>query len=87
MTGETVVRLGYGMYFSSAPVASNPGTPLEAPLPYARSFAITAPAFPNLPSYVLSQFPGGSSDFDTTGRTAGENVHFDRNVSSPYMQS
>jgi hypothetical protein len=75
------------MYFASAPVASNPGTPLEAPFPYARSFAITAPAFPNLAAYTLSQFPGGASDFDTTGRTAGENVHFDRNARSPYMQS
>jgi hypothetical protein len=87
LTGATIVRLGYGMYFASAPVASNPGTPLEAPFPYARSFAITAPAFPNLASYVLSRFPGGASDFDRTGRTAGENVHFDRNSRAPYMQS
>ncbi|MEX2262560.1 MAG: TonB-dependent receptor [Bryobacteraceae bacterium] len=87
LTNATIIRLGYGMYFSSAPVASNPGTPLEAPFPYARSFALTAPAFPSLPLFVLSGFPGGASDFDATGRTAGENVHFDRNSRSPYMQS
>lgn len=63
---STVVRLGYGMYFASAPVASNPGTPLEAPFPYARSFSIPPVAYPNLASYVLSAFPGGASDFDTT---------------------
>ncbi|MBI3683159.1 MAG: carboxypeptidase regulatory-like domain-containing protein [Acidobacteria bacterium] len=87
LTNSTIVRTGYGMYFASAPVASNPGTPLEAPFPYARSFAIPSAAFPNLPSYVLSRFPGGASDFDRTGRTAGENVHFDRNSRAPYMQS
>jgi hypothetical protein len=86
-TNTTVIRMGYGMYFSSAPVASNPGTPLEAPFPYARSFALTAPAFPSLPLFTLSAFPGGASDFDRTGRTAGENVHFDRNSRAPYMQS
>ncbi len=86
LTDTTILRLGYGMYFSSAPVASNPGTPLEAPFPYARSFALTAPAFPSLPLFTLSRFPGGASDFDTTGRTAGENVHFDRNSRAPYMQ-
>ncbi len=86
-TSTTIFRLGYGMYFASAPVASNPGTPLEAPFPYARSFALTAPAFPSLPLFTLSRFPGGASDFDTTGRTAGENVHFDRNSRAPYMQS
>ncbi len=84
---STVVRAGYGMYFSSAPVASNPGTPLEAPFPYARSFALTAPAFPSLPLFVLSRFPGGDTTFDRTGRTAGENVHFDVNSRAPYMQS
>jgi hypothetical protein len=87
VNNATIVRLGYGMYFASAPVASNPGTPLEAPFPYARSFALTAPAFPSLPLFTLSRFPGGASDFDTTGRTAGENVHFDRNSRAPYMQS
>jgi hypothetical protein len=87
LTGATVIRMGYGVYFSSAPVASNPGTPLEAPFPYAQSFAIPSPAFPNLPSYVLSRFPGGAPGFDRTGRSAGENVHFDRNSRSPYMQS
>ena len=84
---STVIRAGYGMYFSSAPVASNPGTPLEAPFPYARSFALTAPAFPSLPLFVLSRFPGGETTFDRTGRTAGENVHFDVNSRAPYMQS
>ncbi len=84
---RTVVRMGYGMYFASAPVASNPGTPLEAPFPYARSFAIPPVAFPNLASYTLSTFPGGASDFDRTGRTAGENVFFDRESRAPYMQS
>jgi hypothetical protein len=68
-------------------VASNPGTPLEAPFPYAQSFAITAPAYPNLAWYTLSAFPGGAPGFDRTGRLAGENVHFDRNARSPYMQS
>jgi len=87
LSGATILRAGYGMYFASAPVASNPGTPLEAPFPYARSFAISAPAFPNLAAWALSRFPGGASDFDTTGRTAGENVHFDRNSRAPYMQS
>jgi hypothetical protein len=87
LTNMTVLRMGYGMYFASAPVASNPGTPLEAPFPYAQSFAIPAPAFPNQAAYVLSQFPGGAPGFDTTGRSAGENVHFDRNASAPYMQS
>lgn len=87
LTNSTVIRGGYGMYFSSAPVASNPGTPLEAPFPYARSFAVAPVALPNLPLFVLSQFPGGASDFDTTGRTAGENVYFDRASRSPYMQS
>lgn len=84
---STVIRMGYGMYFSSAPVASNPGTPLEAPFPYARSFALIAPAFPSLPLFVLSRFPGGETTFDRTGRSAGENVHFDRSSRSPYMQS
>jgi hypothetical protein len=87
VNNATVIRMGYGMYFASAPVASNPGTPLEAPFPYARSFALTAPAFPSLPLFTLSRFPGGASDFDTTGRTAGENVHFDTNSRAPYMQS
>ncbi len=84
---DTVVRMGYGMYFASAPVASNPGTPLEAPFPYARSFAIPPVAFPNLASYTLSAFPGGASNFDRSGRTAGENVFFDRESRAPYMQS
>jgi hypothetical protein len=83
----TVLRAGYGMYFASAPVASNPGTPLEAPFPYARSFAITAPAFPALPLFVLSRFPGGDTTFDRTGRTAGENAYFDPKSVAPYMQS
>jgi hypothetical protein len=48
---------------------------------------LTAPAFPSLPLFTLSGFPGGASDFDTTGRTAGENVHFDINSRAPYMQS
>ena len=87
ITHATVIRAGYGMYFASAPVASNPGTPLEAPFPYARSFTIPPVAYPNLASYVLSRFPGGASDFDTTGRTAGENVYFDRKSRAPYMQS
>jgi hypothetical protein len=87
VSNTLVIRAGYGMYFSSAPVASNPGTPLEAPFPFARSFAIPPPAFPNLAAYVLSRFPGGASDFDTTGRTAGENVYFDRKSRAPYMQS
>lgn len=87
LTSKTILRAGYGVYFSSAPVASNPGTPLEAPFPYARSFALTAPAFPSLPLFTLSRFPGGAADFDATGRSAGENVHFDRNSRSPYMQS
>jgi len=87
LTGTTILRAGYGMYFASAPVASNPGTPLEAPFPYARSFTISPVAYPNLASYVLSKFPGGASDFDTTGRTAGENVFFDRKSRAPYMQS
>jgi len=86
-TDAWVLRLGYGMYFSSAPVASNPGTPLEAPFPYARSFTIPAAPLTNLASYVLSRFPGGASDFDVTGRTAGENVYFDRKSRAPYMQS
>ncbi len=86
-TDAWVVRLGYGMYFSSAPVASNPGTPLEAPFPYARSIAIPPVALPNLASYVLSRFPGGESTFDVTGRTAGEVVFFDRKSRAPYMQS
>lgn len=87
LNDATVLRMGYGMYFSSAPVASNPGTPLEAPFPYARSFALVAPAFPSLPLFTLSRFPGGDSTFDRTGRTAGENVHFDVNSRAPYMQS
>jgi hypothetical protein len=87
LNNATVIRSGYAIYFASAPVASNPGTPLEAPFPYARSFALTAPAFPSLPLFVLSQFPGGASDFDTTGRSAGENVYFDRASRAPYMQS
>lgn len=87
LNDATVIRTGYGMYFASAPVASNPGTPLEAPFPYARSFALTAPAFPSLPLFVLSRFPGGETTFDRTGRTAGENVHFDVNSRAPYMQS
>lgn len=83
---KTVVRLGYGLYHASAPVASNPGTPLEAAFPWARSFAL--PSVPlGEPLFSLSRFPGGASTFDTTGRTAGEIVFFDRKSRAPYMQS
>ncbi len=84
---KTVVRLGYGMYFASAPVASNPGTPLEAAFPWARSFALPPVLVPDDPLFNLSRFPGGSSTFDTSGRTAGEIVFFDRKSQAPYMQS
>ncbi|MBL8227317.1 MAG: TonB-dependent receptor [Bryobacterales bacterium] len=82
-----VVRAGYGIYYASAPVASNPGTPLEAPFPFARSVAIPPTRFPNEVLFTLSAFPLLPSDFDRTGRTAGEIVYFDRESRAPYMQS
>jgi hypothetical protein len=84
---KTVLRLGYGVYFASAPVASNPGTPLEAAFPWARSFALPPTVLPVDPLFSLTRFPGGESTFDTTGRTAGEIVYFDRESRAPYMQS
>lgn len=84
---QTVVRLGYGIYYASAPVASNPGTPLEAAFPWARSISLPPVVLPAQSLFNLSRFPGGASNFDTTGRTAGEIVYFDRNSRSAYMQS
>ena len=83
---RTVLRLGYGVYFASAPVASNPGTPLEAAFPWARSFTLPVTVLPVDPLFALSRFPGGESTFDTTGRTAGEIVFFDPQSRAPYMQ-
>lgn len=87
LMAKTVVRLGYGIYFASAPVASNPGTPLEAAFPWARSISLPAVSLPAQPLFTLSRFPGGASNFDTTGRTAGEIVYFDPNSRAAYMQS
>jgi len=84
---RTVVRLGYGIYYASAPVASNPGTPLEAPFPYARSIALPPTTYPNQVAFTLSAFPQLPTDFDRTGRTAGEIVYFDKASKAPYMQS
>ena len=84
---RTVVRMGYGIYFASAPVASNPGTPLEAPFPYSRSVALPPTVYPNQVLYTLSAFPVTPDDFDRTGRTAGANVYFDKESRAPYMQS
>lgn len=68
-------------------MASNPGTPLEAAFPWARSFDLPPVALPTDPLFNLSRFPGGASTFDTTGRTAGEIVFFDPGSRAPYMQS
>ncbi len=84
---RTYVRVGYGIYYGSAPVASNPGTPLEAPFPYARSVALPPTTYPSQVAFTLSRFPLLPSDFDRTGRTAGENVYFDKESKAPYMQS
>ena len=85
---RTVIRAGYGMYFASAPVASNPGTPLEAAFPWARSIALPPTTYPQEVLYTLSRFPGAQGpDFDRTGRTAGEVVFFDPESKAPYMQS
>ncbi|MEK7751991.1 MAG: TonB-dependent receptor, partial [Acidobacteriota bacterium] len=87
LTPRMVARLGYGVYYTSATVASNPGTPLEAAFPWARSFDLPPTTLPIDPLFNLSRFPGGASTFDTTGRTAGEIVYFDPASRTPYMQS
>jgi hypothetical protein len=84
---RTALRAGYGIYYTTPASASNPGTPLQAAFPWARSFTVPPVARLGDPLFVLSQFPGGASDFDTTGRTAGEIVWFDPDSVTPYMQS
>jgi hypothetical protein len=84
---STVLRAGYGVYYSTPATASNPGTPLEAAFPWARSFSVPPATRLGDPLFVLSRFPGGASDFDTTGRTAGEIVWFDPESVTPRMES
>lgn len=87
LDSRMVVRAGYGIYYATPATASNPGTPLEAAFPWARSFSVPPAARLGDPLYLLSRFPGGASDFDTTGRTAGEIVWFDPDSVTPYMQT
>ncbi|MBI3262547.1 MAG: TonB-dependent receptor, partial [Acidobacteria bacterium] len=82
-----VLRAAYGVSYATPATASNPGTPLEAAFPWARSFSVPPAARLGDPLFVLSRFPGGASDFDTTGRTAGEIVWFDPNSATPRMQT
>lgn len=84
---RTVMRAGYGISYATPATASNPGTPLEAAFPWARSFSVPPVARLGDPLFVLSRFPGGASDFDATGRTAGEIVWFDPESVTPTMQS
>src|SRR5262249_29301272 len=86
-TSSTVIRAGYGIYYSTPATASNPGTPLEAAFPWARSFSVPPATRLGDPLFTLSRFPGGASDFDTTGRTAGETVYFDPTSITPRMES
>ncbi|MCL4401755.1 MAG: TonB-dependent receptor [Acidobacteria bacterium] len=93
---KSVVRLGYGINFITAPTASNTGTVwLEAAYPWGATFQFPALARPTDWSYKLSQFPGMGrpltleqcqASIATCGNSS-QVSYYDPNARMTYIQS
>ena len=93
---KSVVRLGYGLNFVTAPVASNTGTVwLESAYPWGGAFQFPALAPPTDWRYKLSEFPGMGqpltlAECQASIKTCGSSApvgFYDPKARMPYIQS